>query len=145
MYRKSFPAPLKWMKPTSGVNGKTNEKRSEITALNGEEERRNNWCWGFFVIMILPGPKLLMKLELKLCNHLSQGKFQPVPSFVQIPGKHIPVSLHVDTFIILSITVKTSIAMEKEIISMVWKDSGGYLKRKLVSKVVSDKKNCLSI
>jgi hypothetical protein len=53
----------------------------------------------------------------------SQRKFQPVLLSVQIPGKHAPVSLHEDTFIVLSIIVKISTAMYKEIISMVWRDS----------------------
>ena len=45
---------------------------------------------------------------------------------VQIPGKHTPVSLREVTFTVSSITVKNSTAMEKEIISMVWRDSGDF-------------------
>src|SRR5208337_2490562 len=124
MYRRSFPAPLKLMKHISEVNGKTNEKRSGITVLNEEEVRRNNRCLEFFVVMVRSGPRLLMTLELKPFNLLSQEKFQQGLSSVPIPGGHTPVSLHGDMFIVLSIMVKNSTATEKEVISMVWRDSG---------------------
>jgi hypothetical protein len=42
----------------------------------------------------------------------------------RIPGKHTPASLRGDTSTVSLITAKNSTAMEKKIISMVWRDAG---------------------
>jgi hypothetical protein len=112
------------MKPISGVNGRINEDPSEIRDLNEDEEQRNNQYSESSVAMVQSGLRLSMTLELTHFNLSSQKKFQPVLLSVQIPGKHIPVSLREVTFTVSSITVKNSTVMEKEIISMVWRDSG---------------------
>jgi hypothetical protein len=114
------------MKPISGVNGRINEDLFEIWDLNEDEVQRNNRYSESSVATVLSGPRLLTMLELKRFNHLSQKKFQLVLLSVQIPGKHTPVSLRGDMSTVLLITAKNSIAMEKEIISMVWRDSGDF-------------------
>jgi hypothetical protein len=112
------------MKPISGVNGRINEGLSEICDLNEDEVQRNNRYSESFAAVVRSGPRLLTMLELKHFNLSSQKKFLPVLLSFQIPGKHTPVSLREDTSTVLLITAKNSTAMEKEIISMVWRDSG---------------------
>ena len=112
------------MKPILEVNGKTNEKSSAIRVQSEGEELRNNPYLEYFAGMVKFGLKLLTMLKRTLFNHSSQEKFPPVLSFVQIPGKLTPGLLQKVMFIVSSITVKNSTAMEKEIISMVWRDSG---------------------
>jgi hypothetical protein len=112
------------MKPISVVNGRINEGLSEIGNLNEEEGQRNNQFSESSVVMVWSGPRLSKTLELKLFNLSSQEKLQLVLLSAQIPGKHTPVSLREDTSTVSLITGKNSIAMEKEIISMVWRDSG---------------------
>ncbi|HZK29836.1 MAG TPA: hypothetical protein VFC43_01185, partial [Methanoregula sp.] len=107
-----------------GVNGKTNEKRSEIRVLSGEEGPRNNRYSESFVAMVLSGQRLSMTLKLVLFNHSSHKKYQRVLSSVLILGKLIPESQHEDMSIVSLITAKNSTAMEKEITSMVWRGSG---------------------
>jgi len=124
MYPRSSQVPLKWMKPILGVNGRINEDPFGIKDRNEDEVQRNNWYSGYYVVMVLSGPRLSKTLELKHFNLSSQEKFQLVLSSVQIPGKHIPGSLYEGMSIVSLITAKNSTAMEKEIISMVWKDSG---------------------
>jgi hypothetical protein len=74
--------------------------------------------------MVLSGPRLSMTLKLVLFNHSSHKKYQQVLSSVLIPGKLIPESLPGDMSIVSLIMAKNSTAMEKEIISMGWRDSG---------------------
>jgi hypothetical protein len=112
------------MKHISEVNGKTNEKRSVIRVLNEDEGPKNNRYSESFVVTVLSGPRLSMTLKLVLFNHSSHKRYQQVLSFVPIPGKLIPESLHEDTSIVSSIMAKNSTATEKEIISTVWRDSG---------------------
>jgi hypothetical protein len=112
------------MKPISEVNGRINEDPSEIRDLNEDEEQRNNQYSESSVAMVRSGPRLLMMLGLAHFNLSSQKKFQPVLLSVLILGKHTPVSLREVTFTVSSITVKNSTMMEKEIISMVGRDSG---------------------
>jgi hypothetical protein len=57
-------------------------------------------------------------------NLSSQKKLQPVLLSIQIPGKHTTVSPREDASTFSLITAKNSTAMEKKIISMVWRDSG---------------------
>ena len=108
----------------SGINGRTNEKQSEIKVLNEDGVPRNNRYSGSSVAMVRSGSKSSMMLELKHFNRLSQKKLQLDLSFVLIPGKHIPASQHEDTFIVSSIMVDDNIQMEKEIISMVLRNFG---------------------
>jgi hypothetical protein len=112
------------MKHISGVNGKTNGKRSGTTVRSEDERPRNNRYSGSFVAMVLSGLRLSMTLKRVLFNHSSHKKYQQVLSFVLIPGKLIPESLHEDTSIVSSIMTKNSTPMEKEIISTVSRDSG---------------------
>jgi hypothetical protein len=107
MYPKFSQVPLKWMNPTSGVNGKINEGLSEIRDLNDEEAQQNNQFSESSVTMVRSGPRLLMTLELKHFNLSSQKKLLPVLLSVQILGKHTPVSLREDTSTVSIITVKT--------------------------------------
>jgi hypothetical protein len=90
MFRRSFPVLLKWMRHISEVNGKTNEKPCVIKDPNEVEVQRNNRYSESFVVMVRSGLKWLMMSALKLFNHLSQRKFQPVQPSVLIPGKPIP-------------------------------------------------------
>jgi hypothetical protein len=112
------------MKPISEANGRTNEKPYGIRELNEGEGPRNNRYSGSSVAMVLFGPRLLKTLELILFNLSSHEKYQQDLLSVLIPGKRTPASLQEDTSIASSITVNDSTLMEKEIISMVWKDSG---------------------
>lgn len=80
--------------------------------------------------------------RLKHFNSSSPGKYQRALSFVQIYGELTPESPQVDLFITLSIMVKESIAMKKEVIS-VWKDSGSSLNDSRPQKEEYDGKNCL--
>jgi hypothetical protein len=144
MYPRSSPELLKWIKPIKVVSGRTNENKSEIRDPNEHEIQRNNRYSGSSVALGRSGPRLLMTLNLKHFTLSSQKKYQQVLSFVQIPGKHTPASLHEDTSTVLSITVKNSTAMEKKIISMVWRDSGDTLNENWYRKVVSEKKNYLT-
>ena len=108
----------------SGINGRTNEKQSEIKVLNEDGVPRNNRYSGSSVAMVRSGPRLLRTLKLILFNHSSLEKYQPVLSSVQIPGKLTRASQHEDTSIVSSITVNNSTLTEKKIISMGWKDFG---------------------
>jgi hypothetical protein len=74
--------------------------------------------------MALFEPRLLKMLKLILFNHSSQEKYQQALLSVLIPGKLTPGSLLEDTSIVSSITGNDSTVTEKEIILMVWKDSG---------------------
>jgi hypothetical protein len=112
------------MKPISVVNRRTNEKPSGMREQNEGEGPGSNRYSGSSVAMVRSGPRLSKTLKLILFNLLSHKKFQQVLLFVLIPGKLIPGSLHEDTFIVSSIMVNVSTPMEKEITSMVWKDSG---------------------
>jgi hypothetical protein len=76
-----------------------------------------------------------MTLKLTHFNLLSQEKYQLDLLSVLILGKLIPELPQEDMFIVSSIMVKNSTAMEKEIISMVWRISGGILNENLRRKV----------
>jgi len=90
------------MKPTSEVNGRTNEKQSVIKVLNGEGVLRNHRYLGSSVAMVRSGPKSLMVLNLILFNHSSLKKYKPVLSCVQIPGKLTWALLPVDMSMVSS-------------------------------------------
>ena len=97
-----------------------------ITVQNEEEVLRNNQCLEPFVRMVVSCLKSLTMLKLTRFNHVSQEKFQLDLLSVLIQGKIIPELAREDKFIVLSIMVKNSIVMKKEIISMVWKDNGDF-------------------
>jgi hypothetical protein len=68
------------MKYIYEVNGRTNEKLSEIKALNVEEIRRNNRYSEFAVATKQSGSKLVMTLEPIHINLLSHKQLQWVQS-----------------------------------------------------------------
>jgi hypothetical protein len=78
------------MKPIQEVNGRTNENLSGMKVPNEEEVPRNNRYSGSCVVTVQSGLMSLMTLKLILSNLLSLEKYQPVLSFVQIPGKLTP-------------------------------------------------------
>jgi hypothetical protein len=78
MFQKYSPVLLKWMKPSSEVNGRTNEKQSGIWVLNVGEGPRNNRYSGSYVAMVLSGPRLLIMSKLEPFNHSSPKKYQLV-------------------------------------------------------------------
>ena len=103
---------------------KINEKWSGIKEQNVEEEQRNNRYSGFSIAMILSKLRLSVTLNLILFNLSSHEKYQQDLLSVLIPGKRTPASLQEDMFTGWLIMAKNSTAMEKEIISMVWRVSG---------------------
>jgi len=108
------------------LGGQWKNKRKTIRDEGTKRGRgtRKQPVFGTSVAMVRSGPRLSKTQELILFNLLSHKKFQQVLLFVLIPGKLIPGSLHEDMFIVSSIMVNVSTPMEKEITSMVWKDSG---------------------
>jgi hypothetical protein len=107
-----------------GGQWKNKRKIIRIRELNEGEEPRSNRYSGSSVAMALFEPRLLKMLKLILFNHSSQEKYQQALLSVLIPGKLTPGSLLEDTSIVSSITGNDSTVTEKEIILMVWKDSG---------------------
>jgi len=106
-----------------------------ITVQNREEGPGNNRYLESFVGTVRSGPKSLMTLKLKRFNHVSQEKYQQDLPSVLIPGKLIPELLPEDMSIALSIMVNDNTRMEKEIISMVWGDSGDFSNENSLRKV----------
>jgi hypothetical protein len=112
------------MKLMLEVNGKINGRPFGIREPNEGEGPRSNRYSGSSVATVLSDPRWLRMLKRVLFNHASPKKVPPDQLSVQIPGKLISASLLGDTFIVSLIMVNVSILMEKEITSMVWKDSG---------------------
>jgi len=112
------------MKPISVDNGKTNESLSGIKEQNVGEGPGSNRSSESSVEMVLFGLKLLMMSKLTHFYLSSHKKYLQDLLSVQIPEKLTPVSLRGDMSIVSLITVKDSTLTEKEITSMVLKDSG---------------------
>jgi hypothetical protein len=122
------------MKYILEVNETITQKRSGIRALIEDEGPKNNQYSGSFVTTVLSGPRLSMALKRIFFNHSSHKMYLPVLSFILIPGKLMPESLHENTSIVLSILMKNRTAMENETISVVWRDSGVILKEICVER-----------
>ena len=92
------------------LGGQWKNKRKSVSDQGSKRGRgtKNNRYSGSFVAMVRSGPRLSKTLELIHFNLLSHRKYQWVPSYVPIPGKLTPVSLHGDMSIVSLIMVKNS-------------------------------------
>ena len=123
MYLRSSLVPLKWMKLISGANERINESLSEIRDLKADMIQGNNQYSESYAQIVQSGP-IVDDIGTETLHPLISRKFSAGSIAVQIPAKHTIALLRENMSNVWIITAKNSTAMEKEIISMVWKDSG---------------------
>jgi len=109
-----------------GGQWKNKRKRFVIRVQNEEEVQRNNRFLESFAGMVRSGQKSLMMLMLTRFSPFISRKVSTGSTVCPDTGKAYPELRPEDMFIVSSIMVKSSTVMEKEIISMSWRDSGDF-------------------